>query len=90
MKTLTFNSKLLLIMGILFLAKTCNAAVCSTECSNAFVTECYPIFKNLYQTNIIAYTTCRNIINNQPDVAKVKCPDASCTDTAEMTALKTD
>ena len=46
MKTLTFNSKLLLIMGILFLAKTCNAAVCSTECSNAFVTECFPTFKN--------------------------------------------
>ena len=23
-------------------------------------------------------------------MAKVKCPDASCTDTAEMTALKTD
>ena len=52
------------------------------------MTECYPIFKNLYQTNIIAYTTCRNIINNQPDVAKVKCPDASCTDTTEMFALK--
>ena len=46
MKTQAFNSKLLLIMGILFLAKTCNAAVCSTECSSAFVTECFPTFKN--------------------------------------------